>query len=238
MNSEHDLRKRLGLHPRLPPERSFVSLSHAVSWIAFRRSIAGPVLSRLIGIGKPPLPERITPNKLLDEAIISAVDKLTDLALGGNIEILGKLYAHVLDDDGNYRIPTERVPTERLADYRGFDPLDDSLFPGEYREIKLAWNDMRTETLSPLGRHYRFVIVNRTDLMREFPDKAGASPNTQPFTDMERKEWIKRQPQQSADAAHKKYKGHPRYDGSKQFAFREEWRAERGTRLGRPSKKL
>ena len=171
--SEDGLGEWLGLHSRLPSEKPFVSLSHAVSWIALRRSSAGPVLSKLLGLGKKQCDERIDENERLDRAIKSAVERLTDLGLGGKIEILGRKYAHVLVDDSDDKIPTERIPALRMADYRGFDTLDDTLFLAPYREVKLAWCRDRLEICSPLGEHFRFVMVNRADLMREFPAETG-----------------------------------------------------------------
>lgn len=225
------LSQSLGLRSRLPPEKPFISLSHAISWVALRRSISGPTLSKLIGIGKQQCHERIDRNRLLDEAIKSAVEKLTDLGLSGEIEFLGREYDHVRADDRNNEIPTERIPTQRLADYRGFDTLDDTLFPEPYREVKLAWCRQRTEIGSPLEKHYRFVLVKRADLMRHFYPIV-----PQPFTDLERKAWIVAQPQQSADNAHKAFKAHPCFDGTKQKEFRKEWKTTRETRVGRPRK--
>lgn len=86
---------------------------------------------------------------------------------------LGKKYLHVLAEDNDDRIPTERIPAEQIGDYRGFDTLNDTLFPEPYRKLKLAWGPNRREIFSPLGKHYRFVMVNRADLIREFPAEAG-----------------------------------------------------------------
>lgn len=171
--SEDGLGEWFGLHSRLPPEKPFVSLSHAVSWIVLRRSCAGPVLSKLLGLGKKQCDTRIDENERLDRAIKSAVERLTDLGLGRKIEMLGRKYAHVLADDGDGKILTERIPPRRMADYRGFDSLDDTLFLVPYREVKLGWCRDRQEICSPLGDHFRFVMVNRADLMREFPAETG-----------------------------------------------------------------
>ena len=237
MSEVRAIHQRLALRFRPPPDRPFVSLSHAISWMAFRRSTAGPALSRLLGItGEPPCHDRALENGLLDQAIKSAVERLTDLGLGGKIKILGKKYTNVLADDHDDEICTEQIPAEKLADYRGFDTLDDTLFLTSYREVKMAWGKNRREIHSPLERHYRFVLINRDDLMREFPHQVDNPRMPLPFTDAERKEWIRDQPQQSADIAYKKYKVHRRYDGTKQRGFREEWKTERGTRLGRPTK--
>jgi hypothetical protein len=150
---------------RLPPSEIFITLSQAVSWIAFRHSIEGSALSALIGIGKLRTLAEADRDTRLDDAITSAMKRLTDLGSGGIIEIRGRYYRDVLDDE--IRIFTRRIPTVRLADYRWFDTLDDSLFRG----LGLAWGQDRRELHYPPRDegHYRFVTVKCADLMREFP---------------------------------------------------------------------
>ena len=58
----------------------------------------------------------------------------------------------------------------------------------------------------------------------------------QPFTETERLQWIREQTRMKADDAFKAYRKHPRFDGTKQAAFRADWRKERGTTRGRPRK--
>jgi hypothetical protein len=237
MSEAHVLREKLGLRFKLPPDKPFVSLSHAISWIAFRRSTANRALSRLLGLGKGPVcDDRTIQMEQLDRAIKSAVGKLTELGLSGKVVFLGKEYAHVLEDDRANALPTVKIPIVQMADYRCFDHLDDTLYAGSYREIELAWGKNRNEFYSPLEKHYRFVLVNRDDLLREFPDIEGCPAAQKPFTEEELKEWIKEQPQQSADDAHKKFKDHPRYNGIKQNEFRHEWKEVRKTGRGRPKK--
>lgn len=57
-----------------------------------------------------------------------------------------------------------------------------------------------------------------------------------PFNNYERLQWIRDQPSMSADAAFRLYRLAPRYDGTKQTAFRADWRNERKTTRGRPRK--
>lgn len=220
---------------QLPPEESFVSLSHAVTWIAFRHSVAGPDLSIILGVGKKRSNEEAFQDQKIDEAIASAVRRLADFGLDQKITIHGRFFLDVLDDE--IEILTQKIPAVRLADFRWFDTLDNSLHRGE----GLAWARDRRQVCYPTGddRHYRFVTVNRADLMREFPTaNSGAPAAPMPFTDTERRHWIMEQASMSADNAHKLFRENSRYDGTKQLAFRAEWRAVRQTKQGRPINKV
>jgi len=147
-----------------PPEKSFITLSHAISWIAFRHSISGPQLAMALGIGKVRDASQAITDAEKDDAIAHAVERLTDLGSAGAIEFWARQFRDVLDD-GN-EILTEPIRPFRLADYRWFDTLDDSL----HRGSGLAWDHNRRQPLYPLDqRHFRFVTVNRDDLLREFP---------------------------------------------------------------------
>lgn len=59
----------------------------------------------------------------------------------------------------------------------------------------------------------------------------------EPFNDAERREWIAAQPLTGGvDAAHRRFKDHPRYDGTKQDTFRIDWRNAHKQGRGRPPK--
>ena len=150
----------------LPPDDPFVTLSHALSWIAFRHSIGGPQLSTELGIGSHRSPLEVSEDAKKDDALKRAVKRLTGLGSIGKIEIRGQYFRDVLDDEND--IFTERISQVRLADYQWFDTLDDSL----HRGLGLAWNHNRQQPRYPSdARHIRFVTVNRADLLREFPVK-------------------------------------------------------------------
>lgn len=89
----------------------------------------------------------------------------------------------------------------------------------------------------------RIFSANRRGLERQLMlvgDAFGVAVDGEPqaghqrFTDAELRTWIKAQPRQPADTAFKELKAHPRYDGTKQDAFRKAWKMERGTGKGRP----
>lgn len=224
-----------GFRCQPPPEEPFVSFSHAVTWIAFGHSVRGPILSVFLGIGRERSSEKAGLDKQRDIAIATAVRRLIDFGIGQQITMHGKFFCDVLDDE--IEILTQQIPAVRLADFRWFDMLDDSLHRGE----GLAWAKNRRQPCYPVGddRHFRFVTVNRADLMREFPIANSGEPVAPiPFADAERRNWIKEQVSMSADNAHKLFQENSRYDGTKQLEFRAEWKTVRQTKTGRPLNKV
>jgi hypothetical protein len=164
---DHSLQKADFSVIQLPPDEQFVTLSHAVSWIAFQHSVDAPRLSVALAIGQPRTSADAVQDALLDEAIAKAIKRLVDLGSGSAIEIRGRHFLSVLDDEDE--IFTERISPVRLTDFRWFDTLDDSL----HRGIGLAWDLGRQELSYPRDtRHFRFVTVSRADLLREFPLRA------------------------------------------------------------------
>ncbi|WP_226017894.1 hypothetical protein [Novosphingobium sp. FKTRR1] len=94
------------------------------------------------------------------------------------------------------------------------------------------------------------IAVHRADLVAAFPSPVDgeriaaiceADPteddgpaDEKPFNDQQRRDWMEAQPMGSADPAHKIYKQHPRWCGTKLPEFRAEWKQVKGTRQGRP----
>ncbi|MBX9660983.1 MAG: hypothetical protein K2X00_20695 [Nitrospiraceae bacterium] len=111
--------------------------------------------------------------------------RLTDLGSAGKIEIRAQRFRDVLDDDNE--IFTEQMPQVRLADYRWFDTLDDSL----YRGLGLAWDHNRQQLRYPRDdRHYRFVTVNRAELLREFPPAPKHARRSTRLAEAQCSEWL------------------------------------------------
>lgn len=215
---------------QLPPEGSFVSLSHAVSWIAMQHSVAGPALSVLLGIGTQRGRGEVNRDERLDTAITIAVERLTDLASGGAITVRGRFFRDVLDDE--IEIFTEQILPVRLADYRWFDTLDDAL----YRGLGIAWAKDRRSPVYPPGDdgHYRFVTVNRADLMMEFPPEKGQPQSVlAPFTDTEIDDWIRSTPHTGMKLARNAFMKEPRAKGLS-ATFEARWNAIKQNRVGRP----
>lgn len=168
-----------------PPDDPFLTLSHALSWIAFRHSIGGPQLSTEIGIASHRSPSEIAEDARRDEALVRAVKLLTDLGSVGKIEIRGKLFRDVLDDEDE--IFTARISQVQLADYQWFDTLDDSL----HRGLGLAWDHNRRQPRYPRdARHYRFVTVNRAELLREFPPAPKIMKRSTHLSEAQCSEWL------------------------------------------------
>jgi hypothetical protein len=57
-----------------------------------------------------------------------------------------------------------------------------------------------------------------------------------PYSNDERIDWIKKAPELNTDVAYRRYRQDPRCDGTKQKAWRAEWREIRGRPRGRPPK--
>lgn len=215
---------------QLPPNGSFVSLSHAASWIALQHSVAGPALSALLGIGAQRGRGGVIHDEHMDTAIATAVERLTDLGSGGAIMMRGRFFRDVLDDE--IRIFTRRIPPVRLAEYRWFDTLDDSL----YRGLGIAWAKDRRELRYPPrdDGHYRFVTVNRTDLMLEFPPE-----NVEPqavlasFTNTEIDDWIRSTLHTGMKVARNAFMTERRAKGLS-ATFEARWNAIKRNRVGRP----
>lgn len=215
---------------QLPPAGSFVSLSHAVSWIALQHSVAGPALSDLLGIGTQSGRGTVIQNERMDTAIATAVERLTELASGGAINMRGRFFRDVLDDE--IKIFTRRIPPVRLADYRWFDTFDDAL----YRGLGIAWAKDRRELLYPPrdDGHYRFVTVNRAGLMLEFPPEKGESQTVlSSFTDTEIDDWIRSTPHTGMKLARNAFMTEPRAKGLS-ATFEARWNAIKRNRVGRP----
>jgi hypothetical protein len=76
----------------------------------------------------------------------------------------------------------------------------------------------------------------RKRLLRENNHLSGKGPV--PFSDQERRLWIERTTERNADKAYNQYKHDPRYDGTKQYAWRTEWSEIHGRKRGRPRKNV
>lgn len=130
--------------------------------MAFQRPMNGSELGEWLGMGHPPSEA----NAERDRAMIDAVDRLTDLASVGKIEIRGRFYPSVLDDDRDITI-TE-LSGVALSNYRQFDAPGDILWRGR----GVAWRHDRRDLPAVYADHYRDVIVKRDDLARHIDPAA------------------------------------------------------------------
>ncbi len=147
--------------PRLPPDTPFVTLSEALTWIAFGVSMDSDQLHEVLGLDN--IGECVP-----QEAIKNAVAQLTALGGGGKITMRGKYRERRNDDERT--LLTTTIEALKLEDYRQFSYLDDELRHGEGL---LFWRDEDGSTLDYVmggGRKDSFlhVKVDRADLLREF----------------------------------------------------------------------
>ena len=232
MNGNSDFRRDIidRFPCQLPPDDSFVSLSHAVTWIALRHSIAGPALSIILGLGKRRSKKAVFQDQEIDDAMAVAVRRLTDFGLGQKIAMHGRFFRDVLDDE--IEIFTEHIPAVRLADFRWFDTLDDSLHRGE----GLAWAKDRRQPCYPVGddRHFRFVTVNRAQLMLEFPpDNFDLQDAPVYFTNAEIDDWILSTSCTGMKVARNAFMAEPRAKGLS-ATFEKRWNEIKQNKVGRP----
>lgn len=134
----------------------FVTLSNALSWIAFDRAIDGTQLYRDLICGE------CGNRSSADEKLRRAVMQLASLGADGKIEFRGK---HVNGSGVEDRmIDTQRIEPIQFADYAMFDPMDDGLHRGH----GLFWSAMEGggEQMAVLDSddYFRFVVVRRDDL--------------------------------------------------------------------------
>ncbi|MDR3410809.1 MAG: hypothetical protein P4L87_07680 [Formivibrio sp.] len=128
----------------------------------------GTELGDWIGMGHDPSPANVD----IDRALCKAIDRLTDLARGGKIEIYGKFYESVMVDDRDFH--TRPISSEDLSNYRQFD-TPDTLWRGR----GLAWQNDRQDLPAITADHYREVEVKRDDLIRFF-DAGGGQQKRKP----------------------------------------------------------
>ena len=146
---------------RLPPSEPFVTLSQALTWIAFGVAMDTDLVHALLCLDS-------YGGRVPQEAIKDAVVQLTANASGGNIAMRGKYWE-------GYRVEkrtllTAPIEAVKLADYRQFNYLRNELRYGD----GLTWwrnPDGVTDRLVHGGRSDSFieVSVDRADLLREYP---------------------------------------------------------------------
>lgn len=147
--------------PSMPPEAQFVTLSHALTWIAFG-----------VSMGNDHLHEVLSQDRYGEhnpqEAVTAALEKLLVSAGRERIALRGK-YRADRDDDGA-KLDTSPIEPIKFDDYRQFSYLEDELRHGAGL---LFWHDSSGQVFHDVfggGRKDAFVqvTVNRAELLREF----------------------------------------------------------------------
>lgn len=149
------------------PNRPFITLSEAITWIAFGDPLDGSSFQQTMR-------HQSSQERLENEAkVAKAVAELTELAAGGLIEVRGKHldYAGVNEDQAD----TQTIEAVKLADFTMFDAYLDGL----YRGRGLRWVG-RTDGSEAMAKAVSdeclvSVRVRRADVLRQFPGKNAKS---------------------------------------------------------------
>lgn len=153
------------------PAGSHVSLTEAVSWMAFGMAMRGDALVKHV------MPQLGTNQYVAQvEDLKAAVDALASAAHSGKIALEG---IYLPGQSGGKPIGRNAViEPERLRDYRQFDINVDGLRFGQ----GLAWmpdaKGRWVYTSNARADHFVSVIVKRSDLMRQFGPVAGRPVGT------------------------------------------------------------
>ncbi len=142
------------------PKGKYVSLSEALSWIAFGDACGAKELNKKMLGQAFGLPYRDTKQRLQ-----KAVSMLSDEALKGKFDLLGKYITSQKDADAAV---TEIIATFKLRDFKQYDITVDGLLFGS----GLAWlpDESSSWTVTAPKRLEAFieVIAQRSDLKRVF----------------------------------------------------------------------
>jgi hypothetical protein len=151
---------------RAPPNTPFVSLSEALSWIAFGFALNRDELDHALNAGE------FGGQESAQLVLADATRRLLVPATGGNVGMRGKyIDDHSLNEN---QVLTENIPAIRFADFGQFDILRDGLRYG----TGLTWvkhHNSIDQAFSPSRKDaFRSVTVKRDDLLRLFPAQAVA----------------------------------------------------------------
>lgn len=146
---------------RIPPDAPFVTLSEALTWIAFGFALDRDSLDRAISGHAFDATDP-------QAALAAAMAKLAVRASGGQIGTRGKyVESHSTDEN---KVLTAPIDPVRFEDFAQFDILYDGLRYG----TGLTW-EKRNSTLDRVLQDrrdaFRSVKVSRADLLKLFPDQ-------------------------------------------------------------------
>lgn len=151
------------------PNRPFITLSEAITWIAFGDPLDGSSLQRTMR-------HQSSQERLESEAkVAKAVAQLTELAAGGLIEVRGKRMDHVGVNEG--QADTQTIEAVKLADFTMFDAYLDGLYRG--RGLRWVGKTDGSESIAKAVSDECLVSVSvrRADVLRQFPSKNAKSRN-------------------------------------------------------------
>lgn len=152
---------------RQPPDRPFVDLTAALTWIGFSLALNHDEFAAAMDLAQGPFAVIGWP-----EALRNAVAKFAEQASGDRIAVRGRYVSHYANHTQAARADTVYLTDAQLRDFARFESLHGGLERGE----GLAWEqDGLDDILETRGDGWRDVEVNRADLMRVYP------PSQQPI---------------------------------------------------------
>lgn len=148
------------LPERLPPAAPFVTLSEAVSWIAFQHAMDSDQLWQAVEADPVGMADA-------EGALIDAVRLLALTANGGEIPFRGKHLNRVGDDERTAL--TIEIDPIRLNNFARFDILEDGLRHGTGLLLTHGADILERAIPNGLADHYTEVTVERQSLLSCFP---------------------------------------------------------------------
>ena len=158
---------------REPPPRTWITLSEALSWMAFSFSTDSCKLDQCLQFSDP---DQVLPARL---KLIEKIDVLTAIASGGSISLRGKYIEHAGVDERNVR--TKAIPAEAFHDFARFDVLYDGLGRGRGLARRFAPDGLDTGMDDLPWPAYHFVKVKRAEFLQYLGSDRDA-PLTPPET--------------------------------------------------------
>ncbi|QWC57472.1 hypothetical protein F7D01_10605 [Erythrobacter sp. 3-20A1M] len=155
--------------PLLPPEGQFVTLSHALSWVAFGVSMDSDQLHEVLTLDQYGEHDP-------QEGIKAALAQLIERGRAGRIAMEGKYRESHRDDKRT--LLTAAIEPIKFADFQQFNYVNEELKHGDglwqWRQSKIV--ELRGNRRGGRPDSFIEVGVNRADLLREFrPQKAHVS---------------------------------------------------------------
>jgi hypothetical protein len=157
---DHDARPDQ-LSYREPPDRPFIELTEALTWIAFAVSLSRDEFSFMESCGFGPFAQGGWP-----DGFRAALAGFADQASAGKIRVRGRYVANYSDHTAAAQADTVYITDTQLRDFACFD----SLHGGLERGAGLVWEtDVLERALEGRGDGWRDVEVCRAELLNAFP---------------------------------------------------------------------
>jgi hypothetical protein len=115
---------------RMPPSSNFVSLTHAVTWVAF-----GVSISREEWLRDVETVDEVE-MEVVRHSLMRGCERLLSAANVGSVQLVGKFFES--SRGGIYERDRGRIPTDDLLEFRRFDVFTDGL----HRSTGLAWRPL------------------------------------------------------------------------------------------------